>query len=398
MTKKKDILVFAPRLEYKGGMELENIGFVNTLAECGLFNVTFFCVFMNSELRGMVDKSVKIESFTAKDMIYWWTDRAWYKILFKHLFNFKDAKLTYVTNSTRSIKSYTKRIKSSYKVILINFLPTNTVGYLINFFSNQSTTNIVMHDVQGLQFKYRHIYKLLSSKDTMLISSSNRIKNLPDLKLKCHLSTIRQWVYADGNKFDIKNRNLNHEFVFGTIARLVPEKDILLLLRAASILKDKGYNQFKVVIRGDGDLKKEFEQYILDKELNKIVDLRNGIPFALRYNAYKEFNIFICTSISEGGPITTIEALAAGLPIITTDVGDAQNRVKEDKNGYILTSHNEEELATMMEKYLIKPELVQQHASASRIIYITNFLPEIAKKIFVSSIVEASSKSLVNID
>jgi glycosyltransferase involved in cell wall biosynthesis len=398
MIQKKNVLIFAPRLEYKGGMELENIGFVNTLAECGLFNVTFFCVYMNSELREMVDKSVRIESFTAKDMIYWWTDRAWYKILFKHLFNFKDAKLTYVTNTPRSIKSYTKRIKSSYEVILINFLPTNTVGHMIKFFNNQSTTNIVMHDVQGLQLKYSHIYKLLSSKDTMLISSSNRIKLLPDLKLKCHLSTIRQWVYADENKFDIKNRDLSNQFVFGTIARLVPEKDILLLLRAVSILKDKGYNHFKVVIRGDGDLKKEFEQYIKDKVLNKIVELRIGIPYALRYNAYKEFNIFICTSISEGGPITTIEALAAGLPIITTDVGDAHNRVKQNKNGFILKTHDAEELATVMEKYLISPDLINQHASESRMIYKSNFAPAIAKKIFVTSIVDASGNSLVNSD
>lgn len=106
------------------------------------------------------------------------------------------------------------------------------------------------------------------------------------------------------------------------VARLVPIKHHDLLLRALAHLKrtlPEDAPAIKILVVGDGETRPELEA--LAKEL-KIEDMlvflgwRRDVP-----DIYADINLNILVSKNEGTPVTLIEGLAVGVPILTTDVG-----------------------------------------------------------------------------
>ena len=107
-------------------------------------------------------------------------------------------------------------------------------------------------------------------------------------------------------------------FVFGTIGRLVPVKGHKYLLDAFSKLIDK-YNDIELVIIGDGELEIEYQSWIKKHGLDDRVHLTGFLENAYKFTS--AFNCFVLPSLSEGMPLAIMEAMAALLPIIATDVG-----------------------------------------------------------------------------
>lgn len=124
------------------------------------------------------------------------------------------------------------------------------------------------------------------------------------------------------------------------VARLVPVKNHELLLKAfRQVLKS--YENIQLYIVGDGPLKQILTQYTYDLNINQKVFFygqRDDIPHLL-----KTADIFILCSTYEGLPLSILEAMAAGLPIIATDVGGVGDIVKD--NGILVANNNVEELS-----------------------------------------------------
>ena len=70
---------------------------------------------------------------------------------------------------------------------------------------------------------------------------------------------------------------------------------------------------------------------------------------------YKSADVFVLSSRSEGQPLTILEAMAARLPVIATDVGDNRLLVKNGMNGYLVSPENINKLALIMEKIISMP-------------------------------------------
>lgn len=123
--------------------------------------------------------------------------------------------------------------------------------------------------------------------------------------------------------------------VFTNIGRLTAQKNQLLLLKAFSIAIKKN-NNIRLQIVGEGELREElYKQSVvlgIDKYV-KFMGSRADIPEIL-YNS----DVFILSSIYEGLPLTILEAMAARLPVISTDVGGISDIVHDNMNG-ILTKN-----------------------------------------------------------
>lgn len=109
-------------------------------------------------------------------------------------------------------------------------------------------------------------------------------------------------------------------FLVGTIGRLTPVKNLHLLLKAVGRLKDLGkIALFRFLVVGDGELREEL--------LNESMAL--GIEDAVMFTGwqremipvYSALDAVVLTSENEGTPVALIEAMAAGIPVIATDVG-----------------------------------------------------------------------------
>lgn len=83
------------------------------------------------------------------------------------------------------------------------------------------------------------------------------------------------------------------------------------------------------------------------------------------------FNICVQTSLWEGMPITVIEAMVAGIPVVVTDVVGNRDVVAPGESGFV--AQDEDELAYYVEKLVKNPVLRQEMGRCAREIAIKRF-------------------------
>jgi len=124
-------------------------------------------------------------------------------------------------------------------------------------------------------------------------------------------------------------RKSSDKVIVTFVGRLAPPKDLFLLIDAVKLVPE-----VKLQIVGDGELRRKVERYILKNSLNERVILlgeRFDIP-----NILAESDIFVLPSKWEGLPLTIIEAMMSGLPVVATRVGGVPELVEDGVNGYLV--------------------------------------------------------------
>lgn len=135
------------------------------------------------------------------------------------------------------------------------------------------------------------------------------------------------------------------QFILINVANILPEKDQITLLRAFKILKDNKH-KVKLFIAGRIQNKDTYEGIKdLVSQLNIAEDVvflgeRKDIPELLYIT-----DIFILSSVLEGMPLAILEAMAAGKPIVATDVGGISEIVAHNETGLLVPPKSPETLA-----------------------------------------------------
>jgi glycosyltransferase involved in cell wall biosynthesis len=125
--------------------------------------------------------------------------------------------------------------------------------------------------------------------------------------------------------------------VIGTVAALRAEKNIVRLLHAFAALPN--HDGTRLVIVGDGPDRAALEA------LSAALGLAKRATFAGHVtdpaSVYRGFDIFALSSDTEQMPLSLLEAMAAGLPVVTTDVGDIRNMLAEENLPYVTPRKDE---------------------------------------------------------
>ncbi len=174
--------------------------------------------------------------------------------------------------------------------------------------------------------------------------------------------TAEDIIYAipvGGVKDDVvkqKPRKAHTPFRFITASRLAAEKHIDVAIKAVAKLHEQG---IKVTfdIYGQGEEQKKLEDTIKEVHAEDYIQMK-GLSHDLEH-VYPKYDAFVSTSFSEGFGLTYIEALNAGLPVITFDARfGAQELVHDGVNGYLADLHrgddkyNVEQIEAAMKKLL----------------------------------------------
>ena len=102
-----------------------------------------------------------------------------------------------------------------------------------------------------------------------------------------------------------------------TIGRLSVTKRVPLLIDAVSILHKEGY-KLKLTITGGGQMENQLKQIVSERNLSSIIDLTGRISADDMTLLYRKNDIFISASMLEGMSNAMLEAIASGLPIVST--------------------------------------------------------------------------------
>jgi glycosyltransferase involved in cell wall biosynthesis len=143
----------------------------------------------------------------------------------------------------------------------------------------------------------------------------------------------------------------------GTVARLHPVKGHTYLIQAVKQLETK-YPAVHYVWIGGGDLQRQLKEEVEQAGLtNRILFLgvRQDVPELL-----PQLDLFVLPSISEGLSVAILEALLAGVPVVTTAVGGSPEVVDEGRDGLLVPAKNPDALSRAIEQALSDPEARKQ--------------------------------------
>ena len=148
------------------------------------------------------------------------------------------------------------------------------------------------------------------------------------------------------------------------LGRLGKRKGTYDLLEAAARLA-RNQPQFRLLLGGDGELDqvwaRAIELHIADK-----VELLGWIREVNKERYLASAMIFALPSYNEGLPMSVLEAMAAGLPVISTPVGGIPEAVTDGIEGFLVEPGDVSALANRLEQLLSNPELAEHMGKAAR--------------------------------
>lgn len=166
---------------------------------------------------------------------------------------------------------------------------------------------------------------------------------------------IKNGIYVpngvDIHKFGKKAREKTDEktrFLF--VGRLEKQKGLEYLIKAAKSLQIN--NDFEIIIAGDGKEAEKLKKNVREYGIEDVFKFTGKLSEQELFEQYFRSDIFILPSLWEGLPLTLLEAAAAGLPIIATEVGGIPSVFSHGKNAILVKAGESRELAREMQQLM----------------------------------------------
>ena len=154
-----------------------------------------------------------------------------------------------------------------------------------------------------------------------------------------------------------------------SVGRLVEKKGFLDLLQALCIVKERGM-RFKCTIYGDGPLAQVFEKWIEEHDMADDVQLMGDITQQKLISIYQSATLFALTPMQtedgdrDGIPNVLLEAMAVGLPVVTTAVAGIPELVDHNENGLLYQPHDVDGISSGILELLKDAEKRRQFGKA----------------------------------
>ncbi len=136
---------------------------------------------------------------------------------------------------------------------------------------------------------------------------------------------------VDYARFQTKSSRLGHRITIGAVGALRPEKNFTRLVNA--FVKADQARKAALTIYGAGPERTHLRDSIESSGARDRISLPG--PTRAPEEAYNEFDVFAISSDTEQAPLVLMEAMASGLPVVATNVGDIAKMVSEENRAFI---------------------------------------------------------------
>ncbi|WP_300673942.1 glycosyltransferase [Desulfoluna sp.] len=159
--------------------------------------------------------------------------------------------------------------------------------------------------------------------------------------------------------------------LLGTIGRMVEKKGFPLLIQACAILKRQGLT-FHLEIAGDGPMKEALQQRVRELDLTAEVTFKGPLPHGEVPGWISGLDCFVlpCRRDADGDmdgiPVVLMEAMASGVPVISTSISGIPELIDDKKTGLLCEPGSHDALAEALKAMLNDPELRQRLSQNGR--------------------------------
>jgi len=180
-------------------------------------------------------------------------------------------------------------------------------------------------------------------------------------KVSVILSGIDTSLFADVDP--VLGSSIGGEAHVGIVANLRPVKNLEVFIAASARLTET-HRKVRFIIAGEGPDRAHLEKRIRNLGLAETVELRgrvDDIPSFL-----ETLDVAVLCSSSESLPTVVIEYMAAGRPIVATNVGGVSELIRDEATGLLVPSDNPEALAAAIDRLLADREMASRLGRAAR--------------------------------
>ncbi|HRE41967.1 MAG TPA: glycosyltransferase [Ignavibacteria bacterium] len=185
----------------------------------------------------------------------------------------------------------------------------------------------------SLIIKLKEFLKYYFIDEISVISNSDKELLIKYLNYKNEKITVINNAFNNDIYKVIKKNTLSDNFKICSVGRLVKEKNHLYMIEIFYELL-KIHPKFHLTIIGSGPEKNNIQNAISNYNLTEKITMINYTNKVL--DIISQNNIFLLTSKYEGVPLSVLDALALGLPVISTNVGSIKDVVKDNFNGFTI--------------------------------------------------------------
>lgn len=148
--------------------------------------------------------------------------------------------------------------------------------------------------------------------------------------------------------------------IIGMVARLSREKGHEYLFQALAQLRQKGINDFEVILIGDGPLMGLLKRRCVELGLEQMVKFVGRLPYAEVLPAMAACDILTLLSETEGLGYVIIEAMSVGKPVIGAKVGGIPELIVDGKTGLLVSSRDPKSVADALWYLVHSPDVAAQ--------------------------------------
>ena len=262
--------------------------------------------------------------------------------------------------SIRRISSLIRIIKTERPDVIISFLPLPSLYIMLARRLSRSIKKIpiILSERSDPDKEYHNkiialLAKRLYKNADGFVFQTNDAKNFYKDSIKCRTTIIENpinEIFLSHKTSNVRRKNIV------SCGRLVAQKNYKLLIRAFSRVI-KYYPQYILEIYGEGSQKDELLELARNLGIEDKVFLRGRVRNLA--DEISDAGIFVLSSDYEGMPNALMEAMALGIPCISTDcpVGGPKEIITDKKNGLLIDVGNEDQLVNAIKMIISDDEL-----------------------------------------
>ena len=194
-------------------------------------------------------------------------------------------------------------------------------------------TNTTKRKMLNTIFSFSHT---ITAPSNFTQTEIEALANNPKFKMVKNLIQLEQ--------YHVTNKNINGIAIFWMRA-YHPNHNPLLAIDIVQQLKSIGQNVTLVMAGKDYGLKSKVIEKVSTLKLQDIVDIKDVINNEEKNKIAQQCNVYLCTNSVDNAPVTFLEMMAMGLPIVSTNVGGIPYYVENGKTAILSKNNSKEDLA-----------------------------------------------------
>lgn len=218
---------------------------------------------------------------------------------------------------------------------------------------------------QRLQFEYKllaPLFKKIWSNASAIAACSEglrqrALKFFPDVRISSIPNGVDLASFKSGSR-----RGIAKPLRLITVGRLSPTKRMELLIESIKLLRERGIDvQLKVV--GGGSLEQKLRQMVSQQGLDSTIEFTGRVDAGQMPRLYQESDIYVSATMQEGMSNAMLEAMACGLPIVTTQCEGLDELISD--NGIIVKDANADKIAQSVQKLVADTSIYEKMCAAA---------------------------------